>query len=246
MTTTAFLLSIVALLITGFAVWLQFAMYNASNRALSDFRAEVHNLVGELRGATGRLLGAQEHQFDRMLEAFVERPQQAERAGEQSRAAAQSVDSAVEQLRELKIHGSGQDRPDGDARLDRVVRELQAARESASDAAANYEDLARRVGRGMSHVSVTGVGRFPVDTVQIMENVRRLRDGDGYASLEAALDGVIGPHPEPRDAFRRGIQDWLFDDSTAGRVRLTPRAEEFLKALDAERKWRAEHPGQIP
>jgi hypothetical protein len=236
-------IALVAFVVALLALWLQFKMYDASSRVLNDFRAEMHDLVGELKGSTGKLADAQERQFDRMLGAFVERPSESARAHDQSLAAVATIDSATEGI---KAASSATADPELKKRLEAVERQLDAARGSASEAASGYEKLAHSVVRGMSQVGVMGVGRFPVDVVGILENIRRLADAEGFSAVDEALKNVFGPMESPKAALDMAIREWLVTEPANGRIKLTPRADAFFEAVDAERRWRAEHPGEVP
>ena len=234
---------VVGLVVSGFAIKLQFDMFakssqqlQATTQALGDFRTELTGLIGELRGLTGKLVSAQEQQFDRMLDAFVERPARFEQAAEQASASAVGIEERAAKLREIDENAAkSTDIISLRSQLARLQGSVAAAQDLATMAARSYEAAAvPRVHRGMSQVGVDGIGRFPVDVVQLLQNVRRGSAQGEAISISEALKDVRGVLDRPLTAFKLALADGLIRSIGASRVELTERGAEFLTAIDKE------------
>jgi hypothetical protein len=143
MTETALAVSIAAIAITLFGVILQWLAYRATTdqaqraaQSAADMRAEIHGLVGELRGMTERMVEAQERQFNRMLDAFVTRPgaaaEVAEKTGE-SADTLQQISGAMETLKDEVRRAAPAD--EVQHKLDELARRIEQVSESTARAA---------------------------------------------------------------------------------------------------------------
>jgi len=155
MDVAALIVAIVALLFAvgaaGFGVFIQFQTYKATTDHLrgvegsvSGFRTDMQGLVGELKGMTDALVEAQQHQFNRMLDAFVTRPgaaaEVAEKTGE-SAETLQKISEAMETLKEEVRRAAPAD--EVQHKLDELASRVEAVSASTARAARLAEAAAR-------------------------------------------------------------------------------------------------------
>lgn len=134
-----------SLIVAGFGIFIQFKMYEATTGQLG----EMKDLVGQLHGLTDRLVEIQQHQFDKMLDAFVTRPGEASAAADSAGASASEVSSALARLDELQQDIASK----GDvAGLQRELARISSQMESAAASASNAARLAQRAAYGPSRV----------------------------------------------------------------------------------------------
>jgi hypothetical protein len=175
MDVAAIIVAIVAImvgaLLAGFGILIQFLTHKATTEqservadSVAQFRADMQGLVSEVKGITDTLVGVQREQFNRMLDAFVTRPEAAGEAADratESAATAQEVGRMLEALREdvanLTRPGSLPERLEAlDRRLEEIRQSSAAAARFAD--AASRRGFARRYGKVTVHPSVVSRG----------------------------------------------------------------------------------------
>lgn len=132
----AILAFVAALVIAGFSMFIQFRLYQAT----TDQLRHVEQLVGELRGMTGKMSEAQERQFGTMLDAFVTRPGAANEAAEKAKESAAELSEIREELESLASRAG--ENTDLEA-MQQELRLLRERVESVSQTAASAARLAR-------------------------------------------------------------------------------------------------------
>ncbi len=247
---------VLALLIAGFGVLLQFLMFKASSeqttavgKSLGDFQSELQHLLGQIEGRTDAMTTTLNEQFNTMLDAFVRRPATiSEAAREASNAEASSRDALA--LAD-SLQGEFAGPPDMEAfasKVDEMKRAIRSARESAETAARLTEGM--KVSQFMSQYWIEGgfgakpggAKAFTVDVGGLLREVREANRGGG-----AGLDpGEVGAWHKPLVVADPGsvltgcLEDGLVMvstdvDSGQKRVALTPAGAALLELIESPR-----------
>jgi len=250
MVEAALALAIAAIGITFFGVILQWLAYRATieqaqraAQSAADMRVEIHDLVGELRGMTERMVEAQERQFNRMLDAFVTRPAAADEVADKTSESALALREVLARMGSLE--GRLSEYPEveklGDE-LREIRRRVDAVADSA-DYAARLAAYASQPGRpvrpvvtyGMMHVGVEGFGRYVVDVVDLLGEVKSIADSGGRADRSKLAEWhrskMVSQERAVEIALRDGLLSVESDGHGAEWLSLTERGRQVVEAI---------------
>jgi hypothetical protein len=243
MDTAALVISIFAVLLTvvvaGFGILIQFLTHKATTEqservaaSVGQFRTDMQGLVSELKGMTDALVHAQQQQFNRMLDAFVTRPEAASEAAEKASESAGIADelrSEFESLREEIGSAGGTDAVV--AALDRVRERLEEVHRTAEQAAQSAQVAAKGGGdravadRPGQNVYVEGVGAYEADVLKLLA-LLELSGGERFS----AGFGRLVARRIYKSARRLGLVEAVQAEGGPAIVRLTDEGRRVAQA----------------
>ena len=240
---------ILALVVAGFGILLQFLTYRATSeqtgrvsKDLAGFGGDLETMIARLQGQTETMTGVQRDQFNTMLEAFVTKPGAAGEAAEKASESATGLREVLERLESLE--GRISEYPD----VDRLGEELRAIRqrvdvvaETASAAARLADQVSRPatpgVSYGMMHVGVETFGRYPVDVVDLLKEVDSITRSNRLPERSKLEEWHTSKVMSPSAALAAALRDDLvsLESDNQGRswLSLTKKGSRLLSAVKA-------------